>query len=163
RLLAPVLRRPGRFVIAGAAWVGLGLVLLPSIDQELMPRSDRGLFFVSTSGPEGSTIEYMDRYQTDAERIVKGVPEVDRLFSVIAVGAGAPGPVNEGLLLANLVPASERHRSSEQIIRAIKPDLDAIPGIQAFAATPSEFSGFLAAPVSFVVEGDDVFALKGLA
>jgi multidrug efflux pump len=158
--LEPVLRRPGRFVALGAAWVGLGALLLPTIDEELIPKSDRGVFFVWTSGPEGSTIDYMDRYQAEAERVVMTVPEVDRLFSVTALGVGAPGVVNQGLLIANLVPESERGRASEEIASDIEPRLGAIAGIEAFPSTPSGFTGFLSSPLSFVIEGDDLFELK---
>jgi multidrug efflux pump len=163
RLLEPVLRRPGRFVALGAAWVALGAVLLPTIDEELIPKSDRGVFFVWTNGPEGSTIEYMDRYQAEAEKIVMARPEVDRLFSVVALGIGAPGIVNQGLLIANLVPEAERERSQDELAMSTKEELGRIAGIKAFPSTPSEFSGFLSSPVSFVIEGDDLFALKGFA
>jgi multidrug efflux pump len=163
RLLEPVLRRPGRFVALGAAWVALGAILLPTIDEELIPKSDRGVFFVWTNGPEGSTIEYMDRYQAEAEKVVMARPEVDRLFSVVALGVGAPGIVNQGLLIANLVPVSERERSQDEIATSTRPELARIAGIKAFPSTPGEFSGFLSSPVSFVIEGDDLFALKGFS
>ncbi len=161
RWLEPVLRRPGRFVALGVAWVALGAAILPTIDQELIPKSDRGVFFVWTNGPEGSTIEYMDRYQAEAERVVMALPEVDRLFSVVALGLGAPGIVNQGLLIANLVPETERERSQDEIAMGAEPELEEIAGIKAFPSTPSELGGFLASPVSFVIEGDDLFALKG--
>jgi multidrug efflux pump len=163
RLLEPVLRRPGRFVALGAAWVALGALILPTIDQELIPKSDRGVFFVWTSGPEGSTIEYMDRYQAEAERIVMAQPEVDRLFSVVALGVGAPGIVNQGLLIANLVPEGERERSQDEIAWETEPELAHIAGIKAYPSTPGELSGFLASPVSFVIEGDDLFTLKAFS
>ena len=163
RLLEPVLRHPGRSVAVGAAWVALGVVLLPTIDQELIPKSDRGFFFVSTNGPEGSTLEYMDRYQAQAERVAQSLPELDRLFSVIALGVGAPGPVNEGLLIVNLKTQDQRERGTQEIAASIAPALRGIAGIQAFAAFPSEFSGFLATPVQFVVQGDEVGELKALA
>jgi multidrug efflux pump len=159
RLLEPVLARPGRYVALGAAWVALGALLLPTIDQELLAKSDRGVFFVWTGGPEGSTIEYMDRYQEEAERIVLAQPEVDRLFSVVALGFGAPGLVNEGLLIVNLVPERERDRSNEEIALATEEPLRRIAGIEAMPSTPSEFTGFLASPVSLVLEGEDLFTL----
>jgi len=161
--LGPVLRRPGRFVVLGAAWVGLGAFLLPTLDEELIPKSDRGIVFVWTGGPEGSTIDYMDRYQAEAERVMRELPEVDRLFSVTALGVGAPGVVNQGLIMANLVSEDERERDSDEIASAVEPKLRAIAGIEAFPSTPSGFTGFLSSPLSFVIEGDDLFDLKGYA
>jgi multidrug efflux pump len=91
------------------------------------------------------------------------VPEVDRLFSVTALGVGAPGIVNQGLLLANLVPEDARERTPDEIVTEIDPRLQTIAGIEAFPSTPSGFTGFLDAPLAFVIEGEDLFALKGFA
>jgi multidrug efflux pump len=156
RTLAPVLARPGLWVAGGAAWVALGVLLIPTVEQELIPKSDRGLFFAFTQAPEGSTIEYMDRYQQEGERMVRSLPEVRRLFSVIALGIGTPGLVNQGLLIASLKDADERERSQQEIVNDIRPELERIAGITAFPTNPSMVSGFGASPVQFVVEGEDL-------
>ncbi|MEE8475806.1 MAG: efflux RND transporter permease subunit [Myxococcota bacterium] len=162
-LLGIVLRRPGIAVVAGAAWLALGLALLPLIDQELIPKSDRSVFFVWTKAPEGATIEYMERYQQQAEQIVMEQPEVKRVFSVIALGLGTPGLVNQGLVISGLSDPDQRERSQDQVADDVAPILERIPGIKAFTSTPSAFTGFLASPVSFVVEGDDLNALANYA
>jgi multidrug efflux pump len=162
-LLGSVLRRPGRFVGLGAVWLGLGVALLPFIEEELIPKSDRSVFFVWTQAPEGSTIEYMDRYQAQAEQVVMAEPEVRRTFSVIALGLGTPGLVNQGLVIGGLSDPDERDRSQDEIADAVSLPLDEIAGIKAHTSTPSAFSGFLASPVSFVVEGSDLQALAGYA
>jgi multidrug efflux pump len=96
-LLRFVLRRPAYFVLLGAAWLAMGYwLVLPQLDQELIPKSDRSYFFVWTNAPEGSTIDYTDRYQYEAEQVVMAQPEVRRVFSVIALGLGTPGLVNVG-------------------------------------------------------------------
>ncbi|MDH3210897.1 MAG: efflux RND transporter permease subunit [Myxococcales bacterium] len=161
--LARVLRRPGLFVGLGAAWLVLGVALLPFIDEELIPKSDRSVFFVWTQAPEGSTIEYMDRYQFQAEQVVMAEPEVRRTFSVIALGLGTPGLVNQGLVIGGLDDPDERDRSGDEIADAVSPRLERIAGIKAHASTPSAFSGFLASPVSFVIEGSDLQALASYA
>lgn len=156
-----VLRRPGIAVVAGAVWLAFGVALLPWIDQELIPKSDRSVFFVWTKAPEGATIEYMDRYQYQAEQVVLDQPEVKRVFSVIALGLGTPGLVNQGLVIAGLSDPDQRERSQDQVADDVSPALEKIAGIKAFTSTPSAFTGFLASPVSFVVEGDDLDALAG--
>jgi multidrug efflux pump len=159
RLLAPVLRRPGLWVGIGAAWVALGALLVPTVPQELIPKSDRSLMFVFTQAPEGSTIEYMDRYQTEAEKMVRDIPEVERLFSVVALGIGAPGLVNQGVLIASLSQPDERERNQMALVNEVRPQLEGIAGITAFPTSPSMVSGFGASPVQFVIEGDDMPAL----
>jgi multidrug efflux pump subunit AcrB len=63
RSLRPVLSRPLLFVGIGVLWLGLGVFLYPQIEEELIPGSDRSVLFVFTEGPEGATVEYMNRYQ----------------------------------------------------------------------------------------------------
>ncbi|MEE8166035.1 MAG: efflux RND transporter permease subunit, partial [Myxococcota bacterium] len=57
----------------------------------------------------------------------------------------------------------QRERSQDQVADDVSPALEKIAGIKAFTSTPSAFTGFLASPVSFVVEGDDLDALAGYA
>jgi multidrug efflux pump len=162
-LLQFVLRWPAFFVLAGVAWLGLGAALLPLIDEELIPKSDRGYFFVWTNAPEGSTIEYTDRYQYEAEQVVLAQPEVQRVFSVIALGLGTPGLVNVGLVIAGLSEADERVRSADDLANDVKPDLGRIAGIKAFPSTPGALTGFQTSPVSFVVEGPSLQELARYA
>ena len=154
RLLRPVLRRPGLAMGFGALWLLAGIGLFQTIDEELIPKSDRSVFFVWTNAPEGSTIDYMDRYQYAVEEIVLEQPEVERVFSIIALGLGTPGLVNEGLVIGGLGDPGDRPRSSEDI--ADDMELDHITGIKAFTHTPPALGGFLSSPVAFVVEGEDL-------
>jgi multidrug efflux pump len=156
RAVSRVLRRPGLWVAAGGAWVALGAVLLPTVPQELIPKSDRSVLFVFTRAPEGSTIEYMDRYQAEAEQMLRGLPEVRRVFSVIALGIGTPGLVNQGVLIAMLSDPDQRERSQHEIVNDLRRDLENIAGITAFPTSPSMISGFGASPVQFVIEGSDL-------
>ncbi len=161
RALAPVVRRPGIAIAVGVLWLGLGGLLYGSIDQELIPHSDRNFFLTFTRAPEGATVEYMDRYQKQVEDIVIGLPEVDHVFSVIALGLGTPGLVNEGLVIAALSDRSEREREVKEVIDEAQPLFDDIPGIFAFASAPRPLSGFSSSPASIAISGPDLVALAG--
>src|SRR5690606_11624868 len=129
--------RRGATIAVGAAWFALGIAMLffGVVEREFIPPSDRGGFFVFTRAPEGSTIEYSDRYQRQVERIVLDqVPELERYFSVIALGIGAPGLVNEGIVIGSL--SDERDRTSRQVVEALRDEMWAVTGSQAF---PTEF------------------------
>jgi len=128
-----------------------------------VPRSDRGVLFAWTQAPEGSTMEYMDRYQTQAEEVMRAQKEVPNVFSVIALGIGTPGLVNQGLVIGSMVDRDQRERSGEDMVNDLRAPLGQIAGIKAYPSSPSMLTGFLSSPVSFVIEGPDLFELKALS
>jgi multidrug efflux pump len=159
-LLRRVLARPGPWIAAGAAWLALGAAIYPLLGQELVPNADRGNFLVWTEAPEGATVEYTDRYQRQAEEIVRETPGVERVFSVIALGIGTPGLVNQGILINQLAERDQRRQSQSRMVMEVREKLEAVPGIFAFAAEPSPLRGFGADPVSLVIQGDDLLELS---
>jgi multidrug efflux pump len=157
RLLRPAVTKPGVFIVFGLLWMAAGAALFPLIKQELIPGTDRGYVLVWTEGPEGSTIEYMDRYQRQAEQIVLDTPEVQRMFSVIALGLGTPGLVNRGIMFASL--SDERDRTQGEIAKSLGKRLEAVAGIKAYAFEPSALRGFTGASVDVRIVGDDLRTL----
>ncbi len=146
-------------VLAGAAWFLLGLAMLGFgwIPSEFVPNADRGTLLVFTRAPEGSTIDYTDRYQRQVETLVAEVPEVEKRFSVVALGIGTPGVVNEGALFCSLSPWEERDRSTQDVVEELSRELWAVPGLEAFPTAPPALGrSFGAAPVSVVIQGPSV-------
>jgi multidrug efflux pump len=162
--LRRAMRRRGLWVAIGFAWfaLGLGMLGLGVVDREFIPSADRGGFFVFTRAPEGATIEYTDRYHRQVEAEVAAIPEVVRNFSVIALGLGAPGIVNEGIVIGSLTADRDRH--VRDVIEELRPKLADVTGVQAFA---NEFQalgrGFGGAPVSVVLMGPDIAELARFA
>jgi multidrug efflux pump len=160
RWLASVMRRPRTFVVLAVVWVAAGALLFQALDQELVPRSDRGFVLVWTQAPEGSTIEYMDQYQHQAEKMLLATPEAQRTFSIIALGLGTPGLVNQGLVFASLSDADDRDRTQSEIAHSLGEELEDIAGIKAYAHEPSPLSGFTGASVDIRVVGPDLDKLS---
>jgi multidrug efflux pump len=158
--LRPVLARPGPWLAFAAIWVSLGVLAYRWLPQELIPTDDRDTVIVFDQAPEGSTIEYMDRYHRAAERILAEQPETSDIFSVVALGLGTPGLVNEGILWVTLAPRSERERSQQQIVEDLRGPLAEVAGIRAYPLSPSPFSGFRGTPVELAVLGPDIGELK---
>jgi multidrug efflux pump subunit AcrB len=160
RVLRPSLRRRGVMLVLGAAWVVLGLVLLAVIPREFVPTEDRGVVVTFTRAPEGSTLAYTDRYQRQAEEIVLSTPEVEKTFSVLALGIGAPGAVNEGAMFTSLRPWEDRERTQQAVVEELRGRMFGITGIQAFPANlPSLGQDAIGTPISLVIQGPDVAAL----
>ncbi|MEB2345996.1 MAG: efflux RND transporter permease subunit [Deltaproteobacteria bacterium] len=158
-------RRRGLTIAVGGLWFLLGLLMLfaGAVEREFIPASDRGGFMIFTRAPEGSTIEYTNRYQRQVEEVAQAAtPEMDRYFSVIALGIGAPGLVNEGIVMASL--SEERERSAREIVESLRGELWSVTGSQAFPTEfPSLGRGFGAAPVALVVQGPEIAGLAGYA
>jgi multidrug efflux pump len=159
RLLRPAIARPGLLVLLAVVWLAGGAWLFTQIDEELIPRTDRGYVIGWTTGPEGSTIEYMDPYQVQAEKIMMETPEVERMFSVIALGIGTPGLVNKGLIFASLT--DDRTRTQSEIADDVKQRFEVIAGIEALAFEPSPLRGVSSsAAVDLRIQGPDLQVLS---
>jgi multidrug efflux pump len=161
RLLTRALAHEKSVVLLGAAWVAFGFLLLGVVPREFIPTDDRGAVRTLYRAPEGSTLEYMDRYMRQAEQIVLDTPEVAKTFSVLPVGRGRPGQVTEGGMFATLTPWEERDRAQQTIVDELRGRLATVPGIQAFPQSPSAMGQrFGASPITLVIQGPDVHTLS---
>ncbi|MGH7786737.1 MAG: efflux RND transporter permease subunit [Candidatus Binatia bacterium] len=164
RWLRPVLGHTGLAIGVGALWVLAGVFLLRVIEREFIPTADRAGLRSFTRAPEGSTLEYTDRYQRAIEKTVLEYPEVAKAFSVVALGIGTPGLVNEGAIFASLTPWEERSRTQMEIVDELRSRLSTLGGVTAFPANlPALSNDAGLAPVSLVVQGPDVVQLAQYA
>jgi multidrug efflux pump len=164
KILAPLLRHRLLTLGVGLAWVGLGVFLFGKVGREFVPDSDRGSILTFTRAPEGSTMEYTDRYQRAVEEVFLSTPEIRQAFSIVGLGIGTPGLVNEGALFTTLTPQEERTRSQMAVVDALRMQLFGNPGIEAFPINPSPLrQSFASAPVSLVVQGPNVERLAEYA
>jgi multidrug efflux pump len=162
--LGLLLARPAMPIIYGVLWVAAGIWLLGVIPREFIPTSDRAGLRIFVRAPEGSTIDYTSRYQYAVERATHAYPEINKAFSVVALGIGTPGLVNEGAIFASLTPWEERTRTQMQIVDELRVKLGSLGGITAFPANlPALSNDAGLAPISLVVQGPDVVALAKYA
>src|SRR2546427_5486032 len=150
-LLRTALQHRGIVVAGTVVTVALAFVLYRNLKQELIPDDDRGFFLVVGFGPEGSSLEYTDGYVRQVEQIIGKVPEVQGYFTIIG---GFAGGVNRAFVGVILKDWSERHRSVQQLVGMLFPQLFGIAGLQAFPYSPGAL-GF-SQPVQFVVQNPDI-------
>ena len=166
-LLAPLVNNPLAslgLVAFGILWAGFGgWLYAEKLPEELMPTNDRSVIFVITQAPEGSTVEYMDRYQRMAEEKLAALPEIERNFSIIALGFGTPGAVNRGIVISMLVPRDERELSQTDFGKRAKEVVEQVPGIKAYIWEPSPMRGMSSSPIEVVIQGPDLFELARVA
>lgn len=116
-------------VVCGALYV--------FIPREFLPTEDQSNIMAFITAPEGSTMEYTDKAVRKAEAIFMETPEVENLFSVIALGANGPGQVNSGIMFIDLVSQEERSRKQDTIVNSVMPQLLSIPEAFVFPISPS--------------------------
>jgi len=155
RTLHFVLRHRVSMVFAAILAVVVSVVLIRIIPSELVPVEDRGVGFGIIIAPEGATLEYTDKYQRAAEKLIMARPEIRGLFSAIGLGFGGPGRVTNGFMFLALKPQKDREKSQQQIVQELFPQLLAIPGVLAFVINPPSLAGSVSSsPVEYVLQAD---------
>ena len=82
-------------VLGGTALLALtALAVFPTIDEELLPKEDRGGIYIMLQGPDGVGLDYMDRQSAKAEAILKPLQErgeVGNVMSIVGRWGSQPG------------------------------------------------------------------------
>jgi len=129
-------------VVSGAA-----VVLLNNLQSELAPMEDRGFIIGVFNGPEGATLDYLDRYTRQIEQIYADTEGVERYFVI----SGSP-TLSQGISFVGLQDWNDRDKSSSEIARGMFPQFMAVPGVQAFPVTPPSLGqGARERPINFVI------------
>ena len=154
QLLVIVLRKLRWLVVSVMAACGVGIVLVyPTMKQELSPLEDRGTVLVTVTAPDGSTLDYTDKYAKTLEKIGGTYPEFDRIFANL----GNP-TVAQGSVIYRAVDWDERKRTTLEIARELQGKFNGIAGINAFPITPPSLGqGFRERPVNFVIQTSDSY------
>ena len=147
RLLALTLRVRWLVVLVAIGSGVLSWWVLGDIKRELSPIEDRGVVVVQVNGPDGSTLDYTNRYARAIERVGESYPEFDRIFSTI----GNP-TVAQGNIFFRTVPWEERKRTTLEMAREMTPRVSGLTGVTAFPVTPPSLGqGFTQRPINYVI------------
>lgn len=117
----------------------IGLVGFALLNKEFIPVEDRGSFVITLEAPEGSTLEYTDKYLREIENFLANKEEVQSYFSALALSMVGGGEVNKGILFVSMVERSKR-RSQEDVMNEIRQDLSLVTGVNAFVVTLDPFA-----------------------
>ena len=154
KLLTLVLKKARWLVVLIMASCGVGIVLVyPTMKQELSPLEDRGTILATVTSPDGSTLDYTDKYAKALEKIGNAYPEFDRIFANL----GNP-TVAQGSVIYRAVDWDERKRTTLEIAREMQGKFNGIAGVNAFPITPPSLGqGFRERPVNFVIQTSDSY------
>jgi multidrug efflux pump len=70
KLLRRLMKRPWLVIGATFAAMAVAVLLFRALPSELTPPEDRGMMFIGMTGPEGASLDYMDRHARMAEEIL---------------------------------------------------------------------------------------------
>ncbi|MCU7905462.1 MAG: efflux RND transporter permease subunit [Candidatus Thiodiazotropha sp. (ex Epidulcina cf. delphinae)] len=120
-------------ILLVAVGVGAGCYLLYNgLQQELAPIEDRSFFMTWGMAPQGSTVDYTNRYSRQMEAITATVPEVNTTFTVV----GFP-VVTETLAFSNMKFWEERDRPAKAVTSELTPKLyGGVTGLMGVAINP---------------------------
>ena len=105
-----------------------GYVIYRHLPSELIPKEDQGIVLVQGLSPQGSNLEYVDRYMNQVDKILtREAPEIIKRFSTATTQG-------DSFTFCVLKPWEERTRRSQQVVEALRDPLTEVSGI---AANPS--------------------------
>jgi multidrug efflux pump len=118
--------------------------------EELAPEEDFGFAFSISETDGYSSQEYLDQYFAEAQKITLSDPDVDHIFTF---SVGETGSTNTGFMGMVMKPWTERERSTKDVLEALTPQMQAIPGIRWAGISPPPLptpgQGY---PVEFVLK-----------
>lgn len=162
RMLNFSLRRRNLVLILALITFAVGMYMTRYIGKEFIPPEDQGRFIVRLEAPIDYSLTKADALFQEAEKVVRGMPEVDSVF--YALGFGVRGEVNRAMMFVNLIPKDRRKRNQEEIKKVIRRQINQIPGLRGTAEDISLVGGGLrTVPIQYGIRGPDLNALGAYA
>jgi HAE1 family hydrophobic/amphiphilic exporter-1 len=129
RILDAVLH--ARLLVLGLAAAGAAAswFAFQALDEELLPKEDRGLIMVSMQGPDGVGLDYMDRQAELAEAILEPYREAGLIRTVMTIVGR--WDLNRVFIIAPLADWSDRTMSQQDLMNELRGPLSDIPGATA--------------------------------
>jgi HAE1 family hydrophobic/amphiphilic exporter-1 len=155
-------------VVAGVAFLGASVALVPYIPQDFVPGADRGRSALSIELAPGATLADTEQVVQAATRILHTRPEVASVFASLGTSTGGAmaigtstraGDPRQANLIVNLVPRGQRSLSQQRVEAAVRPALETLPGARLrFGA-----DGQSGSKLQVTLVGDDGAALNATA
>lgn len=126
--------------------------LFVSSAKELEPKEDQGIVIASAEADPYVTLQYMESYIKEFNKIADGIPEISKVFLIN--GAGGNNTAFSGFVLK---PFTERNRTTQEVQQELQGKLSKIAGLKtAVFVPPSLPTGGKGFPIEFVVGSTEV-------
>src|SRR5262249_45530722 len=152
-------------VVATVALVAGTLYLARGLKPDFFIADDMSEFEVVLETPAGSSLQQSDQVVRRLEAEIRGIPEVERLFTTIGARGGLVSTVTDASIYIGLRHLSQRQRSQFDIMQEVRRRLRAYPELRASVQQVSLVSGggFRQTPFNLILRGADLERLTAYA
>lgn len=133
-------------LVVGAIVLASCYSMYQQSQQELAPVEDQGFVFVSATGPQNATHEYMTKYARQIDEVFKSFEEMEAYFMINGMGT-----VNNLIAGMILEPWDRRERSQQEIQPIVDQKLRNIAGLETVALSFPSLPGSQGLPIQFVI------------
>jgi len=159
RILEKSLNHRGMVLIGAIVIFIASIFLTQFMGKELVPPEDQSIFLARMEAPVGYSLDMADDLFKEAEDIVKGYPEIEKVF--FALGYGRAQEVNKGIFMITLKKKSEREKSQQQIQSELRMKFKQVPGLKVSVEDISIVGGGIrSTPIQYSVRGADLQMLQ---
>jgi HAE1 family hydrophobic/amphiphilic exporter-1 len=153
-------RNRAALIVGAVLFLLFSFVLLRVSGGEFMPVLDEGYVSVTLELPVGSSLAMTEAAVSEAEEIIRSMPEVESVIS--SIGGSLRG-INQATLRAKLVDISDRKLRVGGIINKMRPLLASIPEADVTVAASSSEGGGENTDIQIEIMGDNTRVLRGVA
>jgi multidrug efflux pump len=122
--------------------------LYSNTPKETAPEEDQGFFIVFSTAPQYASINYLDTFTKEYDKIFKSFPETSDYFTI----NGFQNQVNMALSGMVLKPWDKRTTSQSKMKQPLQNKLNQIAGLQTYAILPPPLPGSGGGtPIQFVI------------
>ncbi len=133
RVLTVALHFPATTIPVVLGLAGLCFFLMKTIPEEFTPREDRGSFFVTATGPPGSTYNYtvdmVGKLEDRMMYLIDETKEATRVLVRAPRSFGTPSDFNEGIGVVTMAPYGER-RNGFEIMNEVRGRVADVTGVK---------------------------------
>ena len=162
-LLNNSLKHRGSVLLFTLVFVALsGYLSLKYVEKDFVPEADEGGFSIMVKTPLGSSLAYTDSRMKLVEAAIANHPdEVASYFATI--GSGSRGQVNQGNVNVRLKAKELRKKSQQTLIKELKKEFNAIPGVRAIPSPASIARGQRSEKLQFNITGSNLQEIGRIA
>ncbi|HRK62010.1 MAG TPA: efflux RND transporter permease subunit [Candidatus Omnitrophota bacterium] len=118
-----------KMLLGATAFMVFSLLIVPTLDREVLPKVDRGQFQVKIDMPMGTRLDVTDQVSKQIEEVIAVEPDVENIAVAVGSEKSGRGEVKVESLRASqaqiLVTLKKKHkRSTDQVVDSVRKKME---------------------------------------